>query len=94
MESIGKSSGLALFPNEDTLLNIVNYSQYHIHSKVRQHESDVGFLLTSFYGRPNVSERLASWELLDKINQEKALPWCIIGDSNEIVTQDENLGVV
>lgn len=33
VESIGKSGGLALMWNEDTLLNIVNYSQFHIHSK-------------------------------------------------------------
>lgn len=39
-----------------------------------------------------MSERSASWDLLGRINQGSGLPWCVIRDLNEIVTQDEKFG--
>lgn len=51
-------------------------------------ENRSGFL-TVFYGNPSSSKRQLLWELLSKINNEKGQPWCVIGDFNEILIQEE-----
>lgn len=68
VESVGRSGGLAMLWTKDTSLCIVNYSQFHIHCRVQEADSDAGFMLISFYGRPNAYERIKSWRsLLDRI---------------------------
>lgn len=37
-------------------------------------------------------KRLALWDLLSKINKRSGLPWCVIRDFNEMLTQDEKIG--
>lgn len=48
--------------------------------------------LRGFYGNHETQLKSASWELLYRINQDKANPWCVIGDFNEILHQDEKQG--
>lgn len=47
---------------------------------------------TGFYGFPKTHKRKASWSLLSQINLNSDLPWCVLGDFNKILTQDEKLG--
>lgn len=86
VDSIGKSGDLALFQSEDSLLKIMNYSQYHVHCEIKENKQENSFLFTGFYGKSRVSERKDSWDLLAKVNQGITLPWCVIGDFNQIVT--------
>lgn len=91
VDSVGKGGELASIWGDDTCLKVVNYSQYHIYCEVEESEQDDRFLITGFYGRSVASERRASWDLLGRINQGTTLLWCVIGDFNEIATQDEKL---
>ena len=39
---------------------------------------------TSFYGCPERQRRQESWDLLRKLVNESTLPWCILGDFNDV----------
>lgn len=49
------------------------------------------WLLTGFYGIPEISRRRESWSFLSLINHGPNIQWSIIGDFNEIMKQDEKV---
>ncbi|XP_074324303.1 uncharacterized protein LOC141661216 [Apium graveolens] len=48
--------------------------------------------LTGFYGEPNRSQRKRTWDLLRNLSRDSNLPWCIIGDMNNIRSQTNKKG--
>ncbi|CAM9002471.1 unnamed protein product [Rhodiola kirilowii] len=85
----GMSGGMAVLWNADTSLEIVNYSHMHIDAVLKDGE-DVR--ITLFYGAPAVGNRWRSWELLRRLRSLSSLPWLVIGDFNEVVTDKEVWG--
>ncbi|CAM8980230.1 unnamed protein product [Rhodiola kirilowii] len=77
----GRSGGLALFWNNSTNVEVVSYSGFHIDFLLRH---AVTVHITVFYGSPKASLRLKSWELIRKLRRLIRVPWCVIGDFNEI----------
>lgn len=55
-------------------------------------EKNLSWLFTGFYGHLEASKRRATWNLLLLLNPSTKKPWCIIGDFNEIICQDEMMG--
>lgn len=49
---------------------------------------------TGFYGFPERGRRRESWDLLKNLAGRSLLPWCIIGDYNDIVNGEEKNGRV
>lgn len=92
VNSIGAREGLTLLWDENSELEIANYSSYHIHIKVMQQGSNLCWYLTGFYGNPDTCKRQDSGKLLTKIGQYVEAPWCVLGDFNEIICQDEKCG--
>ncbi|CAM9004002.1 unnamed protein product [Rhodiola kirilowii] len=78
----GKSGGLALYWTSDVEVTICNYSFYHIDFIVH---SSTAFRSTLFYGAPRSVDRGKSWDLIRKLRTMSTLPWCLIGDFNEIL---------
>lgn len=78
--------GLALFWDEEVLLEVVSFSQFHIHNKVQEHKADTIFLITGFYGILCTNKMMDSWELLARFYQKVTLSWCFFDDFNEIIT--------
>ncbi|KAL9680133.1 hypothetical protein QQ045_018011 [Rhodiola kirilowii] len=77
----GRSSGLALFWNNITDVDVVSYSGFHIDFRL----SHKGFVhITLFYGNPKASLRYKSWDLMRKLRRLIRSPWCLLGDLNEI----------
>ncbi|PNX66302.1 endonuclease/exonuclease/phosphatase family protein, partial [Trifolium pratense] len=50
--------------------------------------------LTGFYGYPGGSRRRDSWNFLRHLSHVSNIPWCIIGDFNDILSSDEKKGRV
>ncbi|PNX88188.1 hypothetical protein L195_g044290, partial [Trifolium pratense] len=48
--------------------------------------------LTGFYGFPEGGRRRDSWNFLRHLASTSQLPWCIIGDFNDILSSDEKRG--
>lgn len=47
---------------------------------------------TGFYGCPERSRHEESWEMLRDLANNSELPWCIIGDFNDLMFADEKRG--
>uniref|UniRef100_A0A2N9IBI9 Reverse transcriptase domain-containing protein n=1 Tax=Fagus sylvatica TaxID=28930 RepID=A0A2N9IBI9_FAGSY len=89
--SLGRSGGLALLWKADAEVVIQNYSQHHIDAHVDSKQAKC-WRLTGFYGRPEQHRRRESWALLKHLSRLDVLPWCCLGDFNEILTVNEKYG--
>lgn len=47
---------------------------------------------TGFYGYPERARRADSWRMIRSLSEASALPWCIIGDFNDLMSMDEKEG--
>ncbi|XP_042963294.1 uncharacterized protein LOC122297082 [Carya illinoinensis] len=92
VEPIGKRGGLALFWGRGVQLEILNFSQWHISSKIRKEGGKKEWFFTGFYGHPDSSKRNLSWELLASLVPKKGEAWCVARDFNEILLQSEKVG--
>ncbi|MCH90734.1 endonuclease/exonuclease/phosphatase family protein [Trifolium medium] len=45
--------------------------------------------LTGFYGYPENERRRDSWDLLRTLAQDNSLPWCVMGDFNDLLSNEE-----
>lgn len=45
-----------------------------------------------FYGELDHSKRKRTWSLLKQLSQQFQMPWVIIGDYNEVLTQNDKKG--
>ena len=50
--------------------------------------------VTDFYGCPERRGRRESWDILLNLSNKSDLPWCIVGDFNDILTNSYNKGRV
>ena len=46
-----------------------------------------------FYGEPDTTRRHKAWTKFKALNSRPEKPWMCYGDFNEIIRQDEKLGV-
>uniref|UniRef100_A0A803PKP9 CCHC-type domain-containing protein n=1 Tax=Cannabis sativa TaxID=3483 RepID=A0A803PKP9_CANSA len=91
VDAIGLSGGLALLWKNKEDGSLLGYSNNHIDIIV--HSAQAGdWRLTGLYGEPNRSRRHETWNLLRTLATRSTLPWCIIGDTNNIVRHEEKRG--
>lgn len=89
----GMSGGLAMLWKESLDVQVMSYARNFINLEVN--EEGIGrWRLTGFYGFPDNSRRRDSWDLLRSLAGLSDLPWCIIGDFNDILDMDEKIGRV
>ena len=91
VKRINKGGGLALFWRHDFNLSICSYSRSHIDTLIDR-DSDQPWRLTCFYGAPETHLREHSWDLLRTLKNQYSIPWCCMGDFNEIVRNSEKSG--
>ncbi|CAM8995780.1 unnamed protein product [Rhodiola kirilowii] len=82
----GRSGGLVLFWNNSSDVSVVSYSGFHIDFLLNYKGS---VHVTIFYGNPRTCLRHRSWDLFRKLRELIKLPWCVVGDFNEICTSSE-----
>jgi hypothetical protein len=92
VSSTGRSGGLAIFWNNSIKLDILSYSQYHIDAAVTP-SLEEPWRLTCVYGEAQANERHKTWDMLKFIKASSPLPWLCIGDFNEVLLQEEHVGV-
>lgn len=91
VETQGRSGGLALFWKESDQAKFLSFSQNHIDVEVKVTDMN-SWRLTGFYGEPNRSQRRKTWDLLRTVARDSNLPWCVIGDGNNVVSQEDKKG--
>ncbi|XP_058752390.1 uncharacterized protein LOC131625554 [Vicia villosa] len=70
----------------------MNYSRNFVNIIVTD-EARGDWRLTCYYGYPERSRRRQAWELLKEISRVSNIPWCIIGDFNDLLTQNAKAGI-
>ena len=71
--------------------NVLGSSQNHIDLEVNL-EGMGTWRLTGNYGFPERHRRRDSWNMLRNLSQSSSLPWCCIGDYNDLLLQIEKRG--
>jgi hypothetical protein len=89
VDSVGKRCRLALFWEEDVIIDIQNYSQRHINGIIQNQNYATPWKFTGFYGHPDVNKRQEAWSLFQFLARLTPEPWLCIGDFKEVLTQSE-----
>ncbi|XP_019149856.1 PREDICTED: uncharacterized protein LOC109146658 [Ipomoea nil] len=83
--------GLALLWRDKEVATLLGYSSNHIDVSVSLPGKPC-WRLTCFYGYSQSTRRQESWDLLRHLKGQSNLPWCVIGDFNDLACQSEKRG--
>jgi hypothetical protein len=89
--SSNRGGGLALFWNNNLDVTIKSFSCHHIDMLINEGKEDV-WRLTGSYGALETHKRHDTWTLLNRLSHFQNVPWCVLGDFNEIVRLEEMKG--
>lgn len=92
VDKVGRSGGLAVFWKNSMNCSISGYSRNHIDLVVVENNVEV-WRLSCFYGLPDRARRRESWNLLRALSKLSSLPWCILGDFNDLLYSSDKRGV-
>lgn len=87
----GRSDGLALLWRDSDQVKLRSLSQNHIDVELTTRDMHT-WRLIGFYGEPHRNLRERTGDLLRHLARDSNLPWCIIGDMNNIVSQQDKRG--
>ncbi|PNY14675.1 ribonuclease H [Trifolium pratense] len=91
VEVEGRSGGLSVMWKDTISCRVLNYSRNFINLIVKEKEEDE-WRLTCYYGYPERGRRRKAWDLLRELRDMSDLPWCIIGDFNDLLAQEDKKG--
>ncbi|XP_074347397.1 uncharacterized protein LOC141686251 [Apium graveolens] len=93
VDRVGRSGGLAIFWKHNVNCEVTGYSQNHI--DVNFIENNVAlWRLSCFYGFPERTRRKQSWDFIRLLADLSQIPWCIIGDFNDLLYVSDKWGSV
>lgn len=72
-------------------ISILSYSKNHIEVSVSLEREEKLWRFTSFYGNPKRNRRRDLWQLLKHLAIVSSLPWVLMGDLNDICSQEVKL---
>ncbi|XP_074356438.1 uncharacterized protein LOC141696155 [Apium graveolens] len=91
VDSQGKSGGLALLWKIKCHVQLRSCSHNHIDVEVKV-DGKQAWRLSGIYGEPDRNQRRKTWDLLQNLERDSNLPWCVIGDLNNVVSQQDKIG--
>ena len=91
VKSRGQSVGTTLMFRDKNTAKVLGYSVNHIDVVIKLHNM-IEWHLTGLYGEPNRNLWYNTWSLLRNLNEILTLPWCVIGDFNNILNNGEKRG--
>ncbi|KAM6568466.1 hypothetical protein CsatB_016451 [Cannabis sativa] len=91
VDACGRSGGIALLWKVQDEVQLLGYSNNYIDVTI-QDETKGFWRLTGCYGEPNRSLRHKTWTLLKTLAAQYDYPWCVIGDMNNVVSQEDKKG--
>jgi len=89
--SCGRSGGLGLFWKNDVSVSVKKFSKYHSDTFVSEKGKEP-WRISFIYGEANRSLRYRTWDIMKQMRSDTDLPWICIGDFNEILRREEQLG--
>lgn len=87
----GRGGGIAVLWKHTMACEIFESSSNHIDILVSQNNV-VSWRLTCYYGFPERERRAEAWDFLRLLATKSPLPWCIFGDFNDLLSNDDKKG--
>lgn len=91
MDRDGRGGGVANFWRKSLKCEITSYSLHHINVGVDD-AAKARRGITDFYGYADRSRRRESWALLRRLARLSQLPWCTMGDFNDLLSLEDKRG--
>lgn len=91
VDALRHSKGLVLYWRNNDKVTISSYSKNHINAIV-EIQGEYKYRLTGLYGEPYKAKRSQTCDIIHTLNNQLSLPWCIIGDMNNIMKQEDKRG--
>uniref|UniRef100_A0A803NTG1 Reverse transcriptase n=1 Tax=Cannabis sativa TaxID=3483 RepID=A0A803NTG1_CANSA len=91
VEARGHSEGLAMLWRQENDGKLLSFSQNHIDIELKLSGSIV-VRVTGCYGEPSRNLRSNTWRLIRELVRRSMLPWCLIGDLNNVLNQSDKRG--
>lgn len=91
MDRVGRSGGLAILKKNSFPCEVSNCSRNQIDVTVFDN-SVQAWRLTCYYGYPEREKRKESWQFLCRLANISTLPWCIMGDFNDLLYAADKRG--
>lgn len=89
--SEGWGGGLAIIWKARATVWVDSSSKYHIDVVVNG-GLESAWRMTEFYGEPTTSHRSEGWDMLRMLSSKPKLPWCCVGDFNELLEVSDKRG--
>ena len=86
-----RGGGLALLWKKEVDVWVDSFSNYHIDSIVHG-GSENAWRLIGFYREPDTNHRSEGWNMLRILSSKSKLPWCRLGDFNELLEVGDKRG--
>lgn len=83
VDRLGRSGRLALLWSKEGVCEVLNFFQNFINILIHE-ENQQPWRLTSFYGIADRARRRESWNMLRLLSAQSNLPWCVMGDFNDL----------
>lgn len=92
VEACGYKGGIWCFWDESKItLKVLSYEAQCLHLGVIS-ANKVNWVMSLIYASTDKRERDTLWQSLTDIGQDMNLPWCLIGDYNEVISQVDKRG--
>ncbi|XP_015940551.1 uncharacterized protein LOC107466087 [Arachis duranensis] len=92
IEPRGLSGGLCLLWNKNIDVDVYAWSNYYIKAKIKE-DNNFDWSCYFLYGNPKFQHRKAQWKELSAQNRSTDDPQIFIGDFNDILEQEEKIGL-
>lgn len=89
VDVVGRSGGIVVLWNNSKKCNILNFNRNYTNLLV--HDDEKGdWRLTCYYEYSERHRRRQAWNLIREFHGMSNLQWCIIGDFNDLLSQNDN----
>ncbi|XP_058733184.1 uncharacterized protein LOC131604782 [Vicia villosa] len=92
VDVVGRSGGIVVLWNNSKKCSIQNFNKNYINIHVQDAERG-DWRLTCYYGFPERNRRRQAWNMIRELHSMSNLPWCIIGDFNDLLSQNDKKGL-
>lgn len=73
-------------------VRILGSTEQEIHVVIKVHNSNSPWLFSGIYASPRFRERKILWGNLESIAESVDVPWVVLGDFNEVLSESEKYG--
>lgn len=91
VESQGHNGGITLLWRNKEEVELKSFNRNHIDAQIKTKECFY-YRLTGIYGEPYRAKRKETWDLIRRLATNNTLPWCLIGDMNNVLYQRDKKG--